>query len=1497
MGFVLVQHLDPDHDSALTQLLARGTKMPVIEVTNNLRVQPNHVYVIPPNTSMAIAGGVLKLTPRGKDRGAQRSIDSFFEALAQDQRARAIGVVLSGTGSDGALGLEMIKAEGGVTFAQDKSAKYDSMPRSAVSAGCVDFELSPKKIAVELARIAKHPYVLHVVGEGSKELHAEAEREANQRQKPDEALASGGHGTPDIGAGRAQAEAADGEAEEQGDLIENGFKKILLLLRNHCGVDFSLYKSSTIQRRVARRLVLNKHETLVEYAAFLNGNVKELDALYSDVLICVTSFFRNPEAFELLKRKIFPKLLTRRDRDDVVRIWVLGCSTGQEAYSLAITFAEVAGETPGAPPVQIFATDLNDALLDKARAGLYAKSLAEDVSPERLKRFFVEEEGGYRVTKVLREQVVFARQNVISDPPFSRMDLITCRNLLIYLEPEVQKKIMPAFHYALKPGGFLLLGASESVGPFAELFGPADKKQKIFFKKAAPTPAFRLPLPSEWSNHPSPGQRPSSFTLREQALPERLGGELNAQREADRISLSQFAPPGVLINEEGQVLQFRGATGAFLEPPTGKASFDLLKMAREGLMLPLRAAIQKAKRENQPISREGIKLHEHSGTRTISLKVIPLRNLKERCFLVWFEEEGAATPAHQASRAALPPAGKREVTGRIIELERELAETREYLRSIQEQNEAAHEELQASSEELQSANEELQSMNEELQTSKEELESTNEELTTINDEMVTRNADMSRMNADLNNLQFGIHTAILLLARDLTVRRFTAPAETIFNLQASDVGRSFGSIRHNLDLPGLERLLVEVIETRTVLEREVRDVEGRWYALRARPYLALDKKIDGVVLVLSDVDSLKSSEQTIKAARDYAEATLRTMPVPFLILRSDLRVNTASDAFYETFGVTPAESVGRLIYELGNGQWNIPRLRELLEDILPQESSFNGYKVTHEFESLGIRHMVLNARRLDTKAGFPERILLAIEDVTARQRAEAAVSESELRYRTLFETVPAGVFVCNQDGVILQHNRRAVELWGRAPECGVESYCGSLHLFTPDGIELSTAERPIREVLRTGISALNVELAIERPDGTRLPVVMNFAPLKNARGTVTGAVTCFTDIRDRKRIEQTLQTAMVEVERASRAKDDFLAALSHELRTPLTPVLMTAIALESDPSLPIEVREQLSMMCRNIELEARLIDDLLDLTRISRGKLQIAPVPADLNLLLRHTAEIVRSDGLGKKIRIVLDLAAARYHVLADPTRIQQVFWNLIKNALKFTPTGGTVTVSTENDEAGKILIRVEDTGVGISEEALPHIFNAFEQGDIAGQHRYGGLGLGLAISRAIVTVHGGSIRAESEGPGRGSAFTVTLDTVNVPEASADPLALQPGTTRSMRLLIVEDHEATRTVLSRLLSRHGHQVTTVGTMAAAIAAFGDAHFDAVVSDLGLPDGSGLELMRELQRMRPVPAIALSGYGMEEDLRQSKEAGFFAHLVKPVKLDQLRMLLEQIPVSL
>jgi two-component system CheB/CheR fusion protein len=1101
MAFVLVQHLDPAHASALTQLLSRATSLPVHEVTNNLRVEANHVYVIPPNTCMAIHQGILKLRPRHEQGGKlHHSIDYFFESLAEDLGARAIGVVLSGTASDGTMGLEAIKAEGGITFAQDETAKYDSMPHSAVGAGCVDFVLSPERIAKELARIGKHPYL---AGNGE---HAKASERAQRGER---------ESIP-----RSEARPSNGRTKE------TGFKKILSLLRSHSGVDFSLYKTSTIERRINRRIVLHKLGSLDAYAQFVRGNVRELDALYSDVLIHVTSFFRNPEAFDVLKRRVFPKLIPE-GRDDPIRMWVPGCSTGQEAYSLAMAFTEFSDGATGVSNFQIFATDLSEAVLNQARAGLYARTLVHSVSPERLGRFFLEQDGGYRICKPLRDKVIFARQNLLSDPPFSRLHLVSCRNLLIYIEPGLQKSLLPIFHYALRPTGFLFLGASEGIGSCAGLFEPIDKNHRIYTKKATATPALQLHFPKK-----HPRAKKTALAPRPAGGPEKFDPELNVQREADRVTVKRHAPPGLLVNAELQVLQYRGETGAYLKTPTGRPTVDVLRMAREGLMLPLRAAFNRAKKENKLVRKENVAVVQNGETRRMNIEVSPLKNLKERCYLIFFEGCDASPAAAAGALLSGPQAAQVPAAAarrRIADLESELAEKDDYLHSIQENYEQAKQDRQSFSEEITSANEELQSTNEELETSKEELESNNEELTTVNEEVANRNTELIRLNSDLQNLQATLNMAIMVLARDLTIRSFTPLAERLFNLLASDVGRRLSDVRHNLEVSDLEEFIREVITSERGREREVQDKEGRWYSLRVRPYLTLDKKVDGAVLVLVDIDALKSTARDISEARDYAEAVTRTAPNPLIVLSAGLRVQTANEAFYHTFKIAPAEADGRLIYELGNGQWNIPRLRELLEDILPRQSFFNDLEVTHNFETIGRRVMLLNARTLKDASGKPARILLGIQDITELLHFQAALRASEERFRVLFALGPVAAYSCDAAGVIHEFNRRAVELWGREPAPGdtSEQFCGSVKLLRMDGSVMPHGESPMAEVLSGKVALVrDAEALIERPDRSRIAVIVNICALKNSSGEITGTINCFYDVTERRQAEDRLRRAM-----------------------------------------------------------------------------------------------------------------------------------------------------------------------------------------------------------------------------------------------------------------------------------------------------------------------------------------------------------------------------------
>lgn len=1497
MAFVLVQHLDPLHESALTALLARATTMPVTEITQGLAVRPDHVYVIPPNATLCINDGVLRLEPRRSGRTPHRSIDFFFESLAKDQSALAIGVILSGTANDGTVGLQTIKAEGGITFAQDQSARHDSMPRSAASAGCVDFVLSPKAIALELVRIARHPYVLggpldalDTGAGGASPDPGERERaDATAHQDDAQALPSGGSGSPSGDGESARAEAAAAGLDKNSD---SGFKKILLLLRSHSGVDFSLYKSPTIQRRVARRLLLNKRDTLTSYADFLRGNDAELDALYSDVLVSVTSFFRNPEAFEVLQGTIFPELL-QRPGNDPVRIWTLGCSTGQEAYSIAMAFTEVADAAGSRQKLRLFATDLNAALIEKARHGLYAKSLVDDLSPERLRRFFVEEEGGYRVVKSLRESVVFARQNLIDDPPFSRMDLISCRNLLIYLEPNLQRKALPAFHYALKPGGYLFLGASESIGGFTDLFQAADRKQKIYSKKAAPTAQSHLPVRKARGEPSGPDTRAEEFPMR----PTRLGAdaleglnyELDAQKEADRIIISQYAPPSVLVDSNLQILRFRGATDAYLAAPSGKATFDLLKMAREGLMLPLRNAIAKAQKSDQVVRKDGVIVENGGATGPVNLQIFPLKNLRQRSFLVVFENaarpvqaEPLAGPAGQVSGAKPSRAAGGELRRLLKDRDAELADSRDFLQSIQEQYEAANEELQSASEELQSANEELQSLNEELETSKEELESSNEELTTVNEEMATRNAELNRLNSDLINLQTSARLAIVLLGRDLTIRRFSSQAQQHFRLQPGDLGRPIGNLRHNLQAPDLVELIAGVIHSGREIEREVQAEDGLWWSLRIRPYVADDSTVDGAVLVLTDIDERKRSAQAIAEARDYAEAIVRTVRNPLIILNADLSVHQANEAFYSHFKLDPSAVEGQSIYTMGERGWDVPELRRLLEDILPSGNAFEDFELHRSFDPIGRRNLLLNGRRLDNERGQPARILLGIEDVTDRERGRKALRTAERRQRRVLDSVPQKLFTATADGEIDYFNPAWIKYTGLT----FEQLKGSGWVQVVHSEDLTENFRAWRRSIKTGEPFVFAH-RLRSVEGEFRWHLTHAQPVRDEAGIITMWAGSNNDLH--------------EVTEAEHRKDQFLALLAHELRAPLAPLSSALLIMRRPDAANDVVQRAGELALKQMQHMSRLIDDLLNVSRISSGRLELRRMPVDLVVMAQDAVDSTRSAIELAGHKLSLELPTKPVYVDGDPVRLVQMFSNLLNNASKYTPAPGQIELKVDTLE-GQARVVVKDDGIGIAEGDLSKIFEMFTQIDQSLTRGQGGLGIGLSLVRSLVEMHGGKVHAQSAGLGQGSEFIIRLPLVQEPaaqtvseeSAQADHPA---GDVRNQRILVVDDDQDTALSLAILLHMEGHLTAVAHTGPEALRIGAKFRPNVVLLDIGMPGQSGYEIAASIRKEpwgMKVALCAVTGWGQESDKLNAKKAGFDHHFVKPVDYAELTQVLARVP---
>ena len=1325
MAFVLIQHLSPDHESLLTEILARATRMPVSQVQNKMTVEQNHVYVIPPNTKMILSEGTLQLSPREKVFGKYMPGDAFFTSLAADRGSKAIAVVLSGGDGDGSLGLKAIKAGGGVTFAQcEDTAKFDSMPHTAVATGNVDFVMPPEKIAKELVNLSRNPMVAHPQPLISTE----------ELLKPGEALAT-----------------------------------IFALLRSTTGVDFSHYKPNTLDRRIQRRMLLYKLEHLEDYAAYLQTHPVEVKALYEEILIHVTSFFRDFEAFDLLKDLVFPTITQNKSAEFPIRIWVAGCSTGEEVYSIAICLLEFLANQAIQPPIQIFATDISELAIEKARAGVYQENQMVEVSAERRRRFFYTlEEGSYQITKAVRELCVFARQDLGSDPPFSNLDLISCRNVLIYLGDSLQRRIMPIFHYSLNSTGFLLLGTSEGTGQDSNLFTPIDKKHKIYAKKLTETrPTFSF-APSSYPISKVGDRQPT------QASPE----EFDLQKKVDQLIVGHYASVGVVVNDQMQVLQLRGGIDRYLRLAPGAANLNLFNLVRQSLLVELRAAIYQAQSQEQTVSRDGLLLEEGDHSILVNLRVIPFRAPTEKLhFLVLFEERALAISPSPIDLGS----SQRDLEQENTQLRQQLASaiqervaTQEYLQAVIQEQEYTNQDLKVANEEILSSNEELQSTNEELETAKEEIQATNEELNTINEELSSRNLELHQTNNDLTNLLASINIPVLMLTQDLRIRRFTPMAQRLFNFIPTDAGRPLSDIRANLNISDLEPLILEVLETLVVKELEVQTQGGYWYTLRIRPYRTIENQIDGVVLVLLDIDALKRSAVTLEEARNYAEAIVETVQVPLIMLESDLRVNKANRAFYETFQVSLPETAQSLIFELGNGQWNIPRLRLLLEEISASDTTVYDFEVEHEFEQIGRKTMLINGWKI-IQEGDAERILLSIEDITERKQFESERSQ------------------------------------------------------------LLTQE----------------------------------------------------------------QSARQQAEAANRAKDEFLSNLSHELRNPLNTMLGWAQILRTRNLEAETVSRALVTIERSARAQSKLIEDILDISRITSGKLRLNTRSLDLALVVSAAIESVQLSAEAKSIQIISQLTPIT--AIGDVDRLQQVLWNLLTNAIKFTARGGRVEVTLSSGQT-YAEIRVSDTGQGIAAELLPHIFDRFRQGDSGTSKATQGLGLGLSIVRHIVELHGGTVQAESPGAGQGTTLIVQLPLRPMPEATpasdlepaAEALAIgEVPSLTGLHILAVDDDVDSLDLMKYMLENVGAEVVVATSVKEGIAALlaSPGQYDVLLADLGMPHEDGFALMRQVRALEAkdggqIPAAAITAYVSDRERQMAIDAGFQTHIAKPIDLVQL-----------
>ncbi len=1210
MAFLLVQHLDPSRHSILPEILAKRVAMPVVEAMEGMAVEVDHLYVIPANTSMSVAERHIRLRPRDETLGPPMPIDDLLASLARDQGGNAIGVVLSGSGSDGALGLQAIQREGGITFAQDEgSARFNSMPHAAISLGGVDRVLAPRDIAKEMIAIGQHPYL------------------------------------------RSPPAAATGTSTAPAD---THLRSLFRLLRNACNIDFGRYKSGTVQRRLARRMALRQVASVADYVSVLESDPVETLALGRDLLIQVTEFFRDPETFDVLTQTVFPRLLAGRESSGPLRIWVPGCATGEEVYSIAICLMEYLGDHAMSTTVQIFGTDISAEALESARAGRYIENIARNVSPERLERFFVRDGEYYCVDKAVRQLCTFSRHDILSDPPFSRMDLVSCRNLLIYLSAQAQRSVMPLFHYALKPEGVLMLGPSETVGAFSELFGVIEsRRSKLYSKKP------RL--------GPQAEARPHSARATPLAVPagnarESRSGHRDApslRSEVDRIALARYAPASVLCDDDLNIVEYRGDTSAYLVNPSGPPTSNLQLLIRPEVFLAVSEAIRQVRQDGVAVRKTGVRPPAATGAQTASVEVHPVQmaGVEGRWFVIFFENGesadglGADRPVplkelvlqslaqRLGRRAAAQDPGSRDEE--IVRLNAELAAMRLQLRTMLEEHESAREELKSSEEELLSSNEEFQSTNEELETAKEELQSLNEELSTTNDELRYRNQELKILH-------------------------------------------------------------------------------------------------DDVVL-----------------ARDYADAIVDTVAEPLLVLESDLRVTRANDAFYQSFQTSAEETIGASLFVLGNRQWDIPALRDLLENILPTQTAVRDFQITHDFPRIGTRTMRLNGARVAGRGH--ERILLTIEDITEHQ------------------------------------------------------------------------------------------LAVER------------------------------------------------LETADHQKDDFLAMLAHELRNPLA-AIGNAIEVWGRENVD-EVTQQRARAVARRQLghEIGLVDDLLDVSRITRGIIKLNVRPVDLADIVQHSVTAMRAeiDARRHDVRVVLPPVALV--VEGDAIRLEQIVTNLLGNAVKYTPPNGRIDVTLVREREQAVLT-VTDNGIGMSAEFLPTIFTIFVQAERSLDRTSAGLGLGLALVQKLVGLHEGSVHAWSAGLGRGSRFVVRFPApsdLGVPQQPTLDTTGDAAADEPRKILVVDDNADAGDSTAMVLQLEGHEVRIARDGVSALQCAVDFRPDIVLLDIGLPGMDGYEIARQLRVMTGFAdtlLVAVSGYAGDAHRDSAKKAGFDHYVVKPAELARLKQLI-------
>jgi two-component system CheB/CheR fusion protein len=1312
MAFVVVLHLSPTHESNIALLLQNSTKMPVQQVVGPVKIEKNHVYVIPPSRSLLMRDGQLLVEPMVRPRGRAVAIDVFFRTLADAHAERSVGVILSGTGSDGAVGISRIKEVGGVTIAQDpKDAEYDGMPYSAIETRAIDFVLPIGEMPQRLIEISDNR--VHIKLPSASALAIDV-----QDESPDDKKAA-----------------------------EDALIEIMDLLRSRSGHDFSHYKKATVLRRIERRMQVSRTASLQEYFRFLTDHLDETPSLLQDMLISVTNFFRDRESFETLEREYIPSIFSEAEKGSPIRVWSAGCATGEEAYSLGMLLAEQRVLLNSSVDIQVFATDIDDRAISIARRGLYPESIVTDVAPSKLRQFFIREDGHYRIKKTLREKVLFAAHNILRDPPFSRVHLISCRNLLIYLNREVQEKVFEMFHFALVPGGYLYLGSSESAEVASKYFTPVDKKNRVYRAIVMTRSAQYLPPiphrrhgPVEISNYIAVEQRPA---VRYAELHQQL--------------IEQYAPPSVLINRSGEVVHVTKTAGKYLRYPTGEPSHDLVALIVPELRLELRTALFQVQQSGMNAETRNVPF-EHNGQQlnvALTMRVIPNESQQNQFILILFNESTRDAPIDYQGESGTSFIAK--------QLENELFITKGQLQTTIEQYETSAEELKASNEELQAINEELRSTTEELETSKEELQSINEELITVNHELKIKVDETGKSNDDLQNFISATEIATIFVDRAMHIKRYTPRSADIFKLIPTDIGRPLLDISHRLDYELLEDDAARVFETLRPCEREVKSDTGNRYIARLIPYRTNEDQISGLVLTFIDITSLHQVQSRLAAEE----------------LR--MRVVAASTRDY---AIITMDLAGRITF------WNSGAERIF------------GY---NETEVIG-QHIDLIFTPEDKDNQIP-----ALELTTAKKEGRSSDERWHLRKN------------------------------------GSKVFCSGI-VTRLDDDEVKGYAKIARDLTSTKELETKREARLVMERATRL-----------------------------------------KAEEAVRLREEFLAVLSHELKHPLNLIQLNAELLKRIPSVQdqAQITRIADVIRSTVQTQAKIIDDLLDLSRAQTGKLTLKKTLVDIASITEKITRVFEVDAKNKSIELLYQSALPSLLVFGDATRLEQVLWNLLSNAIKFTPSGGKVSISLERDGSNALII-VSDSGKGIAAHFLPHIFRMFEQADAVTTREHGGLGIGLALVRQLAESHGGRVEVKSDGLGQGAEFSVwlPLHDGDQADAPAEPIDEELNLLGGKTLLLVDDHIENLETLRDLLASHGAVVIAKNSGAEALAEVAKHRFDLIVSDIAMPKMDGYEFLKRL-RQHPdgndIPVIALTGFGRAIDVQTALKKGFTAHLQKPIDL--------------